>query len=154
MDNRPLPESAGKRKTGEHRWKASDDSFKLIQQLARQMSDKQIAAQLNRMGIKSSKGHTWTRVRVGNFRNVNGIANYVPGERGARGELTIEEAAAQLGVSYSTVQRMIQRKRLPASQVCPGAPWIIRADDVTSVAEQGPSSASSQQQNLDFTDDS
>jgi hypothetical protein len=36
------------------------------------MPDKQIAAQLNRMGIKSTKGHTWTRLRVGSFRKSNG----------------------------------------------------------------------------------
>ena len=36
---------------------------------------------------------------------------------------------------------------------CPGAPWIILADDVKTVLEQGPSSASSNQQNLDFADD-
>jgi excisionase family DNA binding protein len=141
-----------KRKSGEHRWKTADDTSELIQQLARLMSDKQIAAQLNRLGIKSAKGHTWTRVRVGNFRKINGIPNYIPGERQARGELTIEDVAAKLRVSYSTVKRMIQRKQLPASQVCPGAPWVIRTDDVKTVAEQGPLSASSDQQNLDFAD--
>lgn len=145
--------SLRKRKSGEHRWKTSDDTSELIQQLARLMSDKQIAAQLNRMGIKSAKGHTWTRTRVGNFRKINGIPNYTPGEREARGELTIDDVAAKLGVSYSTVQRMIQRKQLPAIQVCPGAPWIIRADDVKSFTQQGPSSVSPNQQNLDFTDD-
>jgi excisionase family DNA binding protein len=142
-----------KRKNGEHRWKTSDDTSELIQQLARLMSDKQIAAQLNRMGIKSAKGHTWTRIRVGNFRKINGIPNYMPGERQARGELTIEDVAERLRVSYSTVQRMIQRKQLPASRVCLGAPWIIRATDVKTVAEQGPSSATSNQQHLDFVDD-
>ena len=138
-----------KRKTGEHRWKTSEDSLVLIQQLARLMSDKQIAGQLNRMGIKSSKEHTWTRTRVGKFRTVNDIPNYTPGERQARGELTVEEVAKKLGVSYSTVQRMIQRKQLPASQVCPGAPWIIRVADVPTVAQQGPSSAFSNQKNLE-----
>jgi excisionase family DNA binding protein len=142
-----------KRKNGEHRWKTSDDTSELIQQLARLMSDKQIAAQLNRMGIKSAKGHTWTRIRVGNFRKINGIPNYTPGERQARGELTIENVAEKLRVSYSTVQRMIQRKQLPASRVCLGAPWIIRATDVKTVAEHGPSSATSNQQHLDFVDD-
>ncbi len=117
------------------------------------MHDKQIAAQLNRMGVKSAKGHTWTRTRVGNFRKINGIPNYTPGERQARGELTIEGAAAKLGVSYSTVKRMIQRQQLPASQVCPGAPWIIRAADVPTVARQGPSSAFSNHKKLDFTED-
>jgi excisionase family DNA binding protein len=119
-----------KRKPGEHRWKTEEDTLELVQQLARQMSDKQIAAQLNRMKIPSAKGHTWTRTRVGNFRTTNNIPNYSPGERQARGEVTIEEAAGILGVSYSTVQRMIRGKKLPARQVCPGAPWIIRADDL------------------------
>ena len=146
-----------KRKTGEHRWKTSEDSLVLIQQLARLMSDKQIAGQLNRMGIKSSKEHTWTRTRVGKFRTVNDIPNYTPGERQARGELTVEEVAKKLGVSYSTVQRMIQRKQLPASQVCPGAPWIIRPEDLgpirpNSTGNSDPSSPSPNQKNLVFAD--
>jgi excisionase family DNA binding protein len=109
----------------------------LIEQLARQMSDKQVAAQLNRMAIKSAKGHSWTRTRVGNFRKTNAIANYSPGERQARGELTIEEAAKKLAVSYSTVQRMIKRRHLPGHQVCPGAPWIIRCEDVDALRAGG-----------------
>src|SRR4029077_5720902 len=92
-----------KRKAGEHRWKTAESTLALIEQLARLMSDQQIAAQLNRMGIKSAKGYGWTRSRVGSFRKTNAIANYAPGERQARGEFTIEEAAKRLGVSYSTV---------------------------------------------------
>ena len=65
-----------KRNSGEHRWKTTESTLSLIEQLARVMSDKQIAAQLNRMGIKSAKGYTWTRVRVGNFRKSNNILNY------------------------------------------------------------------------------
>lgn len=126
-----------KRKVGEHRWKTCQDTLDLIRQLARLMSDRQIAAQLNRMGIKSAKSHTWNRTRVGTFRTSNNISNYTPGERQGRGELTIEEAAEQLGVSYSTVQRMIQRKQLPAHQVCPGAPWIIRCEDVSAFCSNG-----------------
>ncbi|MGQ0736982.1 MAG: helix-turn-helix domain-containing protein, partial [Acidobacteriota bacterium] len=146
-----------KRKIGEHRWKTDDGTVALVQQLARVMPDKQIAAQLNRMGMTSAKGCTWTRTRVGNFRNNNEIPNYTPGERQARGELTIEETADRLCVSYSTVHRMIRRKQLVASQVCPGAPWMISAEhlDARGGAAQdrdgrkGPSSPSSNQQALD-----
>ena len=67
-----------KRKTGEHRWKTGDGTVALVRQLARVMPDKQIAAQLNRIGMKSAKGCTWTRTRVGNFRNDNDIPNYTP----------------------------------------------------------------------------
>ena len=148
-----------KRKSGEHRWKTADGTLALMRQLARVMPDKQIAAQLNRMGMKSAKGHTWTRTRVGNFRNDNDIANYTPGERQARGELTIEESAAKLRVSYSTVQRMIRRKHLQASQVCPGAPWTISAEHLENArgngardgaGRKGPSSLSSNQPALDL----
>ena len=37
-----------KRRTGQHRWTTSVETADLIRQLARRMSDKQIAAQLNR----------------------------------------------------------------------------------------------------------
>jgi len=150
-----------KRRNGEHRWKTSETTLDLITQLARLMSDKQIAAQLNRMGVKSAKGHNWTRARVGNFRKDNAIANYTPGERQARGELTIEAVAERLGVSYSTVQRMIRRKQLPARQVCPGAPWIIEARDVDALRTDqnhvqqpgnGPSSPKPAQQTLAFSE--
>ena len=47
-----------RRKPGEHRWTTPEDTCELIRQLARRMPDIQIAGQLNRMGIKSAKGHT------------------------------------------------------------------------------------------------
>jgi excisionase family DNA binding protein len=147
-----------KRKTGEHRWKTCDSTLELVRQLARLMSDKQLAAQLNRMGIKSAKGHTWTRTRVGNFRKVNDIPNNVPGERQLRGEMTLEEVAEKLGVSYSTVQRLIQRKQLPAHQVCPSAPWIVRRENVDTLhcnsrGRESPSPSQSNQQSLQFRED-
>lgn len=151
--------SLRKRRPGEHRWTTSVETADLIRQLARRMSDKQIAAQLNRLGIETAKGHTWTRIRVGNFRTIHEIPNYSPGEREARGELTLEEAATRLGVSYSTVQRMIQRRQLPAQQVCPGGPWTVRADDVEAFRMQKgasrprksrPSSPHRNQQTLEF----
>ncbi len=77
--------SLRKRRAGEHRWTTSVETVDLIRQLARRMMDKQLAAQLNRLGIKTAKGHTWTRIRVGNFRTIHEIPNYSPGEREARG---------------------------------------------------------------------
>jgi hypothetical protein len=93
--------SLRKRRNGEHRWTTDQPTTALIRALARQMPDKQMAAQLNRMGRTSAKGHTWTRLRVGNFRTAHDIANYQPGERQARGELTIEDVATRLGVSHN-----------------------------------------------------
>ena len=132
-----------KRRSGEHRWTTDKSTTELIQALARLMPDKQIAAQLNRMGIRTAKGPTWTRIRVGNFRKVHAILNYRPGERQVRGELGIEDVAARLEVSYMTVLRMIQRQELPATQVCPGAPWIIREEALQAVSSRKPTAEES-----------
>ena len=56
-------------------------------------------------------------------------SRYRDGERHERGEVILNEAAQELGVSTMTVLRMIRDKTLPARQTCPGAPWVIaRAD--------------------------
>jgi excisionase family DNA binding protein len=123
-----------KRRRGEHRWTTDQPTIALIRALARQMPDKQRAAPRNRLGRKSAKEHTWTRIRVGNVRKAHNMANYQPGERQARGELTLEDVAARLGVSYRTVLRMIQRQELAASQVCPGAPWLLAEETLHMVS--------------------
>ncbi|WP_027576963.1 helix-turn-helix domain-containing protein [Bradyrhizobium sp. WSM1743] len=47
-----------------------------------------------------------------------------------RGEITLDEAAAALKVSPSTVRRLIAERRLPAHQLRKGAPWVIKAPDL------------------------
>ena len=50
--------------------------------------------------------------------------------RAERGEATLDEAAAALTISQSTIRRLITEGALPASQHCKGAPWIIRQADL------------------------
>jgi hypothetical protein len=115
-----------KNRAGQTRWSTDDDVIGLIEALARQMPDKSIAAVLNRSGRQTGRRNTWTRMRVCSVRNQKGIAPYQEGERKARGEVTLNEAADILAVSPSTVRRMIGIGLLPAQQLCKGAPWIIR----------------------------
>ena len=44
--------------------------------------------------------------------------------------MTLKEAATVLKVDYQKARRLIQEGRLPAHQLCPGAPWIISTTDV------------------------
>jgi DNA invertase Pin-like site-specific DNA recombinase len=115
-----------KNRAGQTRWSNDDDVISLIEALARQMPDKSIAAVLNRSGKQTGHGNTWTRMRVCDVRKQKGIAIYKEGERKARGEVTLNEAADILAVSPSTVRRMIGIGLLPAKQLCKGAPWIIQ----------------------------
>jgi len=115
---------------GEHRWKTSAATEQLIQELARLLPDGSIAAVLNRLGIRSAKGHTWTQLRIRNFRAERGIAIYRDGERTERGELILHEAATLLDVSKMTVIRLIKANVIPAKQCCQGAPYVIRRQDL------------------------
>jgi hypothetical protein len=99
-------------------------------ELARQMPDKQIARLLNRAGKPTGRGNGWTEVRVRSFRHHHEIAVFRPGEWADRGEITLEAAAKIIGVTPMTALRMIQRGALNGRQLCRGAPWVIKAEDV------------------------
>jgi excisionase family DNA binding protein len=127
-DHTPL--EVVKSRAGQHRWKTDTATEQLIQELARLLPDQSIASVLNRLGLRSAKGHTWTQLRVRNFRCEHQIAIYRDGERVERRELILHEAASRLGVSKMTVVRLIRDGLLPAKQVCVGAPYVIREDDL------------------------
>jgi excisionase family DNA binding protein len=119
-----------KNRTGQHRWKTDTATEQLICALARVLPDGSIASVLNRLGVRSAKGHTWTQQRVRTFRNDHGVAVYQEGERAERGELILHEAASRLGISKMTVVRLIKDGVLPAKQACIGAPYVIREMDL------------------------
>jgi excisionase family DNA binding protein len=119
-----------KNRVGHTRWTTDADVVDLVRVLARQMPDESIAAVLNRAGKSTGRGNSWTRARVCSLRHHQEVAPYREGERDERGEATLEEAAEALGVSKSTVRRMISDGILPGEHMCKGAPWIIRQDDL------------------------
>ena len=60
---------------------------------------------------------------VSSLRRNQNIAPFREGERSERGEVTVNQAAAALAVSPSTIRRMISHRMLPAQHHCEGAPW-------------------------------
>ena len=119
-----------KNRVGQHRWKTDLTTEQLICDLARLLPDGNIASVLNRLGIRTAKGNTWTQQRVRTFRNDHAVAVYRDGERSERGEVILHEAASRLGVSKMTVTRLIKDGVLPAVQICVGAPYVIREMDL------------------------
>jgi len=123
-------------RAGQHRYKTSDETEKLIVGLARHVPDQSMASILNRLGVRTAKGHTWTQQRVAAFRSDHQIPVYREGERGERGELILQEVVNRLGVSKMTVIRMIKDGLLPAKQICSRAPYVIREADLNLPAVQ------------------
>jgi len=119
-----------KNRVGQHRWTTREEVQTLIPQLARQLNDAGIASLLNRLGHRTGKDQTWTEMRVRSFRCDHHIAVYKVGEREARGELTLKQAADELDTSKMTLLRLISTGTLAASQVCRGAPWAIKRCDL------------------------
>ena len=122
--------SVKKNKVGQTRWTVEADVVDLVRVLARQLPDMAIAAILNRSGKLTGRGATWTRSHVCGLRKTNGIPVYREGERAERGQVTLDEAADILKVSRATAYRMVSSGVLPAEQLCPGAPWVIRLADL------------------------
>ena len=119
-----------KNRTGQNRWKTDVETVQLVRDLARILPDHSIAPLLNRLGIRSAKGQSWTQLRVRNFRSVHRITVYREGERAARHELILTEAASCLGVHRMTIIRLIRDGLLPAKQTCVGAPYVIQEEDL------------------------
>jgi hypothetical protein len=124
---------------GKHRWTVPEDTSSLIRELARLMPDQQIARLLNRAGKPTGRGNGWTKARVCSFRNHHGIAVYRDSEWAERGEITLEAAAQIIDVSVMTALRMVRRGIIKGRQLCRGAPWVIKVEDMVAYREQKPS---------------
>jgi excisionase family DNA binding protein len=120
-----------KPQTGEHGCATTEDALAVMRSMAGRWSDEHIAASLNRMGLPTGQGKTWTAHRVSSVRRVRGIYAYRSAEKDGEW-LTMTEAAKALGVTNHTIRRLIKTGILPAVQVVPGAPNQIRAEDLAS----------------------
>jgi DNA invertase Pin-like site-specific DNA recombinase/cell division protein FtsB len=142
-----------KQRTGRHRYVTAGDTIELIRQLARIQSDSMIASILNRIERRTAHGQSWNAKRVCSTRQHHAIAAYVDGERQARGELTVREAAEILKIPERSVVYLITTKRLPAKQACVKAPWILLKRDLDKYAAHNterPRERDPNQATLDF----
>jgi excisionase family DNA binding protein len=122
-----------KPRTGEHGCATTEDALAVMRSMAGRWSDEHIAASLNRMGMPTGQGKTWTAHRVSSVRRVRGIHAYRSAEKDGAW-LTMTEAATALGVTNHAIRRLVKTGVLPAEQVVPGAPYQIRADDLASAS--------------------
>ena len=118
-----------KPRTGEHGCRTSEQALAVIRNMAGRWSDENIAASLNRMGIPTGQGKTWTARRVSSLRQVHGIHGYRSAEENSEW-LTLSEAAAYLGVSHHQIRKLIKGRILKSEQIMPDAPHQIRVSDL------------------------
>jgi len=122
-----------KNATGRHRRCTDMEAIGVIQQMAGKFPDEQIAATLNRLGMRTGVGNTWNETRVGSARQYQQLPAFDP-KKGDKTEVTLKEAAQRLEVSLTIARRLIAEKKLPANQVVACAPWQIPVEALNSQA--------------------
>jgi excisionase family DNA binding protein len=115
--------------TGEHGCRTPEEALAVMRRMAGRWSDEHIAASLNRMGMRTGQGKSWTARRVGSLRTVHGIRAYRSAVKDGEW-FTMSEAAKALGVTHHAVRRLIRDRILAAEQVVRGAPYQIKASDL------------------------
>jgi len=139
---------------GQHRFVTDNKTIEIMEKLARVLPDDAIAALLNRLGMRTAHGDTWTARRVCSQRNDRGIAGYREADRHARAELLMSEVASALNVGYETALRLVRKGLIPATRACAGAPWVIRREDLEAFQArqpiQSPQTASPNQLSMDL----
>ena len=115
--------------TGKHSRCTSLEAIEIIRRMAGRFPDDQIAATLNRLGLRTGPGNTWNEGRVRTARNYQQLPTY-DAKNSCRTTLTLEEASQRLGVSHKIVRRLIESQKIPATQIVPWAPWEIPSEAI------------------------
>jgi len=97
--------------------------------------DTSISRTLNRSGIKTEAGETWTARRVKAARKSLGVPAFSARRKSESGWLTQAEAATNLKISPMSVNRLIQAGVIK-SEGLPGLPQVIQLSDLESEAIQ------------------
>jgi DNA invertase Pin-like site-specific DNA recombinase len=122
-----------KPRSGEHDRRTSEEALAVIRSMSGRWSDQDIAAALNRMGMRTGQDLSWNADRVQAARCKHGMQVDRSAEK--KGEwLTMSEAAKLIGMTNHVIGRLIKERILHAEQVVPGAPYQIRASDLQSDA--------------------
>ncbi len=95
-----------------------------LRQLAGHWPDRELAVSLNRMRCKTGDGETWTTVRVREMRERLCLPEWSPSA--AEGEtISLVKAAERLGICQGSAKTLALKGILPATQIMPGAPWMV-----------------------------
>lgn len=120
----PKPRSAARMKT-------SMEALEVIRKMAPNYGDDQIAAVLNKSGLRTGKEKRWNQTNVATARRNYSIA----GQKRATERpdvLTLSQAAKYCNVSQHTIQRLVSSGLLVNNQTVSNAPWELMKADIDS----------------------
>lgn len=110
------------------KWRHSAEIVERVREMAKTLTDSQIAEQFNAEGLRSNKGNAYTVSSIAWIR----YKHRIPAPQlKCPAEMTVKALAVKLGVSSHVIYYWIDRNIVKARQVNPGAPWWITLDERT-----------------------
>jgi DNA invertase Pin-like site-specific DNA recombinase len=155
--------SIRKRRRGQNRIHTSPDIVAAIRQLVLVGDDHRIAGWLNASGVPTGHGNRWTRGRVASFRSKRQIPRYDPESEEVKCWVTLNKAAAVLGISTATLRLAAEHGTIEFQHPLARGPWLFHRDTLKSQEAEAlvlrarrrcgrRAAASFGQQNLHFSD--
>ena len=118
----------------------SIDLKSIMETLRKIVDDESISRALNRCGVPTESGETWTKQRVATCRRQLGVRKFSESLKASSGWLTQAEAATRLGISPMSLNRLIQ-EGLVTVEGEHGLPQVILASVVSSESIQATAKA-------------
>jgi hypothetical protein len=118
-------------KTGRYPGNTGLAAVDAIRKLPGHWPDRELAVSLNRMRCKTGDGEAWTTIRVREMRERLGIPEYDRSKADDR-MISLIKAAERLGICVGSAKTLVLRGILPATQILPGAPWLVPIEALTS----------------------
>jgi len=116
--------------------RTSMEDLEIIRKMAVRYGDDEIARVLNKLGRETATGKRWNEYRVRTIRGKYSIAGHIRTADDSQ-ILTLGKAARYLGVSQTTIKRLVAGGVLEKTQIVPWAPWEIRRSDLESDRMKG-----------------
>lgn len=113
------------------KWRHSPEIIDRVREMAKTLTNREIAKVFTEEGLKSNKGNSFTASGISWIRYKHSIA--APVLKRPQ-ELTVKEVAVRFDVSTHVVYYWIARKLLDARKVSSGSPWWITLDDETEMS--------------------
>ncbi len=131
VGGRVTPLACKIRQSGDHRFATDEETLDLMAKLAPGHDDTQIARVFNTKGLRTGRDNVFTAERVAHLRRRLGLGPpEVPLQDADQSQwVSARAAAAELGVTESSITRWAREGFLEANQATPYAPWRIRITD-------------------------
>ena len=112
--------------TGRHSRCTDLETIEVLRRMSGRFPDDQIAATLNRLGLKTGTGNTWNEGRVRSVRSYHELpaCNAAPAPRQT---VTLEQASERLGISHKVIRRLIESNKYRPLKSFLGHPGRFRS---------------------------